>query len=136
MKNLLITIALSLGVILSGCAILEENPSTAKLTIQVAVLKIIDGDSDRADRVVEIAQKARFHVSSDSSVTIEAIDGEIRRHIRWDTLGAAEKLLVNAILDEAKQRLQDEIGAGLLDADQKVKVITVLDWIEQAAGMS
>lgn len=124
-----------LALLVSGCSFLQSiEPDTKQLAVQYATLKVIDGDADKAARVVELVQEGRDYVQSDASVSVAALYEGVRDRINWQSLDPADRILVEAILTRARERLRDEIGVGLLDPDQQLKVLTVLDWIEAAAS--
>lgn len=126
---------LALAVVLTGCSFLQSlEPDTRQLAVQYATYKAIDGDLAKAARAVELVQEGRQYVQADSSVSVAALYEGVRDRINWQSLDPADRLLLEAILTQARDRLQSEIGAGLLDPDQKLQVLTVLDWIEAAAS--
>lgn len=126
---------LGLALAFAGCSFLQSiEPDTKQLAVQYATLKVIDGDSDRAARVVDLVQEGRQYVESGASVTVAALYEGVRDRIDWQSLDPADRILIEAILTRARERLREEIGVGLLDPDQQVKVLTVLDWIEAAAS--
>lgn len=118
---------------LSGCALLESQPATAQLTTQYATLKVIDGDPERADKILSLVAEARQYVDDADNVAIGVLDEAIRSRIRWERLDPADRLLIDAVLQRARERLEFEIGAGVLDAEQRVQLTTFLGWIEDAA---
>ncbi len=122
---------------LSACSsvgkFVEESPAAAQLTFQYATAKIVDAQQDRAEKVLSAVSDARQYVSGDASVTVEFLYDQAVDRINWDRLDAADQILVKAILQNASERLQREIGAGILDESQELRLLTVLDWIEDAA---
>jgi len=120
--------------LMAGCSFIEENPNTARLTTQYATAKIIDNDSDRAARIVAIASEARATIGEDSTATIAKLDDYVRSQIRWNSLAPEDSILIDAVLSNARDRLQEEISAGILDPDQRVALGTFLSWIEEVAA--
>lgn len=128
-------LAILLTLAVTGCAFLDAvEPDTKQLAVQYATIKVIDGDTTKRDRVLELVERGRKYVTQDDSVTIAALDQGVRDLIRWDSMDAADRLLIDNIIINARERMADEIGSGLLNAEQKAKVLTVFDWIESAAG--
>lgn len=120
---------------LAGCSVLQSlEPDTKQLSVQYATLKAVDGDPAKAARVVELVQEGRQYVTADASVSVAALYEGVRDRINWQSLDPADRILIKAILTRARDRLQDEIGVGLLGPDQRLQVLTVLDWIEAAAS--
>lgn len=120
---------------LAGCSVLQSlEPDTKQLAVQYATLKAVDGDPAKAARVVDLVREGRQYVTADASVSVAALYDGVRDRINWQSLDPADRILIEAILTRARDRLQDEIGVGLLDPDQRLQVLTVLDWIEAAAS--
>lgn len=127
MKALLIAV-----VFLVGCATMDNN-MRSQLAVGYATDKIIKERPERAMRVIEQVQKARTLITNPDPVSIASLDTAVKESIDWSKLDAADRVLVSALLIEARERLEYEIGEGMLDADQRVKVMAVLDWIDQSA---
>lgn len=127
-------VAVFLAVSLVGCVTMDrESNLRSQLAVGYATDKIIKESPERALRVLEQVEKARALVTNPEPVSIAALDQAVKESIDWRKLDAADRVLVSAILIEARERLEYEIGAGVLDADQRVKVMAVLDWIDQSA---
>lgn len=133
MKKVLLGIIAFSFTLLSGCAFLQENPDTAKLTTQYATAKVIDGETDRAQRIIDIVSEARATVGKDAVSTVAALDAFVRSKINWSSLAPEDSILIDAVLANAADRLEQEIGAGLLSPDQRVLLDTFLGWIEDTA---
>jgi hypothetical protein len=133
MKMMTAMLAMLAIVALSGCALLQDvDPNSKRLAIQYATLKVVDGDQDKAARVLELIERGRQYLNDEESITIAAIDGSVRELIRWDNMDNADRILVDNILLTARKRLMEEIGAGILDTDQKEKVLIVFNWVEES----
>lgn len=128
-----LTAVVLLAVLATGCALLQDSAPTVQLTTQYATLKVVNGDPERAAKVVDLVTNAKQYVEGDSSVTIAALEHAARSRIPWDDLDPADVLLIDAILSQARERLELEIGAGLLNPEQRVQLSTFLSWIESAA---
>jgi len=121
-------------VLFSGCSFVEDNPNTARLTTQYATVKVIDGDSARAARIVEITSQIKLTIAEDTSATISALNTYVRGEIRWEKLTPEDTILIDAVLLNAVARLEEEVSAGLLDPDQRIQLTTFLTWIEEVAA--
>lgn len=135
--KLKLMIILLLGFLLPACALLdfvETNPATAQLTVQYATLKYIDGDQNRADRVLAVTERIRAHVDDDEVVTIAVLDDRLRSYINWGQLDEADTLLLNALLEQVKRELQERMGEGFVSEHDRVRLHRVIDWVETAAG--
>lgn len=130
-KNFVLTM-LTAAVFLSGCATMEDNPTLTRAVFEYATLKVIDGDAERADRVVDLMDDLMVLASGES--TVELLDERLREQINWSSLSPADTILVNAVLEEVRMELDRQVGDGLLDPDQQLRVIEVLTWIRNAAS--
>ncbi len=136
MRKLLVLFA---ALTLTGCGlvdVIEENESSARLVTTYATLKVIDGDNEKADRVVEIAQEVSRLAGDDPEVTVDLLVARIRSLIRWDRLDEADTLLVDALLLELSARLKDKLGDELIPKDARVTVQTVAEWVISAAALA
>lgn len=133
-----------LAITLSGCAVLggavdkaKENPRAAQLTVQYATVKVIEnsGDITRED-VLKRVSEARELVEGGPEVTLQRLAEEVRNNINWERLDSADQLLLNAVLAEAEARLRERIGEGIIEAEDRVALLTLFDWIEQAAVLA
>ena len=121
-------------VAIPGCSVLETVAEDRnQLAVQYATLKVIDGESQKADRIVELVEKARAYVGEGSTVTISYLADEAAIRLRQSGLDPADMILATAILERAEARLKSEIGDGVLNDQQRVQLLTVLNWIEDAA---
>lgn len=134
MKTFLITVVLALS--LAGCSALPESGTTEALAVNYlvgkATTRIVDGDADRAERVLAAVEDARRYVESGDTVTIGVLyDAAVDRIQNLDD--PADRLVITAILDNVRARLETAISSGGLDESQRVSLLDTLDWIEQAA---
>jgi len=125
-------IALTLAfAFITGCSVLstiaeDEN----KLAVQYATLKIIDGDTEKADKLKGWVTEARNYVDGSAEVTVSYLADEARARISDKISDPADMLLAMAVLNEAERRIRERLGDGLLKQEQRVSLLTVLDWIE------
>ena len=125
-------IALTLAfAFITGCSVLstiaeDEN----KLAVQYATLKIIDGDTEKADQLKGWVTEARNYVDGSAEVTVSYLADEARARISDKISDPADMLLAMAVLNEAERRIRERLGDGLLKQEQRVSLLTVLDWIE------
>lgn len=132
MKYLITVVILALA--LTGCSVLETvSEDKNQLAVQYATLKVIDGESQKADRIVELVGKARAYVDEGSTVTVSYLADEAAIRLRQSGLDPADMILATAILERAEARLKSEIGDGVLNDQQRLQLLTVLSWIEDAA---
>lgn len=133
-------LAAILALLIAGCAsvtrFVEESPTTARLAVQYATLKVIENSSDiSASDVIRNVDRARALITNAGSITLAALSAEVRKGIRWDRLDTADALLLDAVLTEAEAQLWQRIGDGEMSAEAKTTISTLLDWIEQSAQL-
>lgn len=134
MRDTLFSFFAVLALLLVGCATLQENQASAKLVVQVATIKYVDGDEGKRARLLEAVDEARTIASTASSLA--AVDAVIRQRItEAEDLDAADKLLAFGLLDVIKAELQKRFDQDLLDPEQLVAVNQVLDWVAEAAPL-
>jgi len=128
-------IAVLVAGLLSACSLMPEQGTTESLALNYLFAKstaavIERGDID-PDRVVQAVQDARQYIQTGESVTIARLyDGAVER---ISGLDPADRILVTAILDNVRARLETAISAGTLDESEQVALLDTLDWIERAA---
>lgn len=119
----------------AGCSFVEERPATAQLTVKVATIKIISqSDEIGPQDVIRHAEAARALL--DGEVTLSRLASEVRERVGWDQLDAADRVLLDAVLTEAERRLRERIGEGVIGADARVTIETLLGWVIAAAQMA
>lgn len=132
MKTLLVTLIALLA--LSGCAWLEESPTTARAAVQYSTLKYIGSEPDRGQRVERTASEIRGYLSGES--TVAALDSRLRSMIDWQPLDIADRILLAALLDELRDTMLTRIGDGRLSPDDTVRIERVIDWVVDAARLA
>jgi len=61
-----VVLAMLAIVALSGCALLQDvDPNSKRLAIQYATLKVVDGDQDKAARVLELIERGRQYLNGE-----------------------------------------------------------------------
>lgn len=138
-KKYLVALIASAVLALTGCAALKQGGTGAQTAVEVATIKVIDGDAERANRVVEIVGKVRGLIEGDEVSTLETVEDNVRSAIDWSGLDTAEKLVVNRLIDAVRAEIDNRINAddiASLDPDEVVAVQRILNWIEQAAVMA
>ncbi len=132
MRKTIVLLA-ALAVSAGGCAFIEDNENSARLVATYATLKVIDGDSERADRVEAIALEVSALAGDNPEATVDTLILRARALIDWPSLDAADQLLVNALLLELSVRLKEVLGDGVIPERARVTVQTVAGWIIAAA---
>lgn len=128
-------IAIVTAVMLSACSILPDPGSTESLAVNYlfskATTAVIDQGAVTPAQVIDAVEDARRYVEKGETVTVGALYEAAIDRIRG--LDPADRVLVTAILDNAKARLETAIDAGELAEDDRVALLDTLAWIEAAA---
>lgn len=136
MKLLIAVTAFAL-LFVGGCAAFKDENTQLRLVTQYSVLKTIENSSSiTAAGVLATVERARAVVADDGPVTVGLLSVQVRALISWEQLDAADRMLLDAVLIEAEAELERRIGSGVLQAEDKVAVLTLLDWIATAARMA
>ena len=131
MKTLILSICIAAAVAISGCSLLDTVAKDEnKLAVQYATLKVIDGDTQKAEQLKGWITEARNYVDTSAEVTVSYLADEARVRISGKISEPADMLLAMAILNEAERRIGERLGEGPLKQEQRVKLLTVFDWIE------
>jgi hypothetical protein len=128
-------IIILLAICLNACAWMKDNPQSAKLVVQLATMKVIEGGDDihgRATRVMAIASEASSLFDS-QEMSLPALREAIAERLAKENLSPSDQLLVNALVEAVDAELQKRIGQGALNPEQAVQVKAVLDWVIEAA---
>jgi len=135
-RKALVALAI-VALIVSGCAALKgDTTPAAKLAIQSATLKVIDSDTERAQRVHKIAGQVLEIVDGNAEATLDAVEKRVRDEIRWDQLDQAEQLVASNLVDAVRVEIEARIDGGTLAPDDRVVVQKVMTWIREASAMA
>lgn len=119
--------------VLVGCATIASGD--ARLPVMYATLKVIDGDAAKAQRVREIATEVKALAADEVFFTVDALIIAINGQIRWEKLDMADTLLVTALVDELRSELTKRFPSTEVDADLRLAVTTVADWVITASSL-
>lgn len=129
-KLMLIALLLTL----TGCATLmavAENPVFQR-TVQYGVIKYLSSAPDKQPQALEIVQQLQKYTEQSAELTVYDLEEMTLEAIPWDKLDPADEFLLMGMIADISELLRDQVGDGLLEADDKVKVRAFLEWIEQA----
>lgn len=130
-----ITLAVILTMALGACSLLPDQGTTESLALNYLFAKsttaVIDRGAATPSQVLEAVDDARQYIQTGDSVTLAALHEAALERISG--LEAADRILVTAILDNVRARLETAISTGQLDESERVALLDVLSWIERAA---
>lgn len=133
-----LTIALC-AIALTGCATFWQHADVSKIAVEVAAMKVIEAGhttsdrADRAHRINTIATEAKTFLDQ-SDVTVGLLKSAVYARIASLHLQPSDQLLATALVDTLASELESKIGSGVLSPDAKVKVNTVLGWVQEACS--
>lgn len=125
---------------LSGCATLEKalgNPqgqATAKVVVQVAVFNLLTDHPEYQKPLLDITGKVDAYLDGDPEAKVDIIMDLVNQQIKWDKLSPRDALTIQSVLAVVDINLRQQIDNQTLPADVKLKVRTVLGWINQVAN--
>lgn len=128
MMKFISTVVLSAA--LAGCAALDslqDNPGAAKLPVQYATLKVIESDEVTRADVLSHVERARNVLTATEEVSVT----DLTATVDLSGLDAADRLLVASLLSQIEYAAND---VDVVGEARRVRLKTLLDWIEQAAG--
>jgi len=127
------------AIIATGCAVvetLEKSPMAAELITNQITLRFIAGADDpvaRAAALRDTLADLRLEVSGEDLYTLAGIESVVREKIDWSKYSMADQELLNYGLTTARVAIQDLVGKGVIQIDQRETLETLLRWIDQAA---
>ena len=133
-RALAVALSVAFAFTIAACSVLETVAEDQnQLAVQYATMKVLERDDVDAGRVIELTTKAKAYVEEGASVTVSALVDAARERLSESSLSPADQILIEAILARAQERIEAKIGGGLLTGEQRLQLLTVLDWIEDAA---
>lgn len=145
MKSFRVGIACLAMLALSACGSLtavsdaaSEHSAGSKIAVQYATLKVIEGSSDvRASDIVAHVERVRERVSGEQSLALDRLKEEALAAIDFDALDVSDRLLLISLLDVIEASVSDvAMPSSPLSDEQRVRILTLLDWVESAASLA
>ena len=115
---------------------IESSPIASELiTNQITLRFIAAGDNpvDRASNLRDTLDDIRLQVSGPELYSLADIEGVVRDRINLDNYSLADQELLNYGLTTARVAIQDLVGEGVIELDQRESLETLIRWIDQAA---
>lgn len=120
---------------LSGCwatiATVASNP-VFQTTVQYGVMKYLGKNPDKVSPAERIVDSLIKYTEQETELSIKDLELLVAEAIPWDKLDQADKLLLFNLLITIRDLVQERVGDGLLDSEDKVQVLQFLHWIKQA----
>ena len=105
------------------------------VAIQYATLKFIKGDQAKAAKVRAVTDTAMGLVKGDVVATLDALEAEVRNQIDFSQMKPEDALLVNTLISVVRAELQAKLGDAGVGEDAKVRILSVLQSVRDAAAL-
>jgi len=130
-------IALTLAfVFMTGCSVLSTLAEDQnQLAVQYATLKVLERNDVSNERVLELVAKAEVYLQEGDNVAVSSLVDAARERLDASLLSPADQMLIEVILSRAQERIEAKLGDGILASEQRLQLLTVLNWIEEAASI-
>ena len=134
MRPLLAALIFALA-LMTGCATTGGQDVAARIGVQYATPKIIDGDAARAQSVVDVTSQA-ISLAAGGVVDLDVLEAQVREAIPWDDMDLADRQLVELLLLQVRAELDQRVDEGLVEADRVASSVEVLQWVHDAAELA
>lgn len=133
-----ILIVVLFALLMTGCATLQNGDYRAQLPVQYATMKLIEeSDSINSEGVIAAVNRTRSLMEVDAELELGFLADNVRSSIDWQSLAPSDRLLINALISEIEAALDRRYDIeGQLPEDAKIRLSTLLDYIEEAAHMT
>lgn len=138
MRKVLILAAVA-ALTLSACSTTPDTARRDRLGVQATTMALIeraDNPADKAARVIEAVEATRTMLEL-TDVSVGDLKGALLTRVaeRYEAgkLTPLERLAALEVITEVSAEVERRLGLGVLTADTRVKVNTVLDWVEDSA---
>lgn len=137
-----LTLILLMALMLAGCSTLgavsdhlADNHAATKVAVQYATLKTIEDSEDiTGPAVVAHVERVRGLVKGNAELALTRLVEEVRGPIDWQALSMSDRLLLDSLIAQIEHALADLPERQALNATQRVRVLTLLGWVEQVAA--
>lgn len=129
----IVLLALAITACASMQAFYDSNEIAFDAGVKAGTLAVIDGDRDRADRVIDIANQIKSEAAEHETVTAQALDTIIRSKVPWDTMTAELQILADELVRFLVSGLTARVQRGELEPDYSVLTIHVADVVIETA---
>lgn len=125
-----------LMLLMTGCAAVDLQESSARVPVQYATLKVIeDSDSIAARDVLQHTKRVRRVVVNDAEINVTQLVDNTIDLIGIDSFEASDRLLLLILFNNIQQAVID-VRPDMPLQEQRVRLLTLLDWIDQAARLA
>lgn len=136
---ILIKSAFAVFVLLSmaACSTLEKiesSPMASELITNQLTLRFIVGSDDPVNRAKALREKlTTIQSSAGTEYTLAELETVVRESINWQKYSLADQELLNFGITKAGSVIQELVGEGVINPEDKVTIDTLFKWIDQAA---
>lgn len=120
----------------AGCSALSVVADDQnQLAIKYATAKVLERSDVSATYLLERVEQAKTYVDAGVEVSVSGLVDAARFRLAESSLSPADQILIEAVLARAEERIKARLGDGLLATEQRIQLLTVLEWVESAASL-
>jgi len=120
-----------------GCAALQyqidNDDAKVRLVFTIATMKLIKGDPQRAEAVIDRANRVMALLDGNPLIILVDFDSEIKKAIGYDTLPIEDQIVAQMLLNELRADVDKAIGEPGDKGSPLARARTVIGWIRNAA---
>lgn len=106
-----------------------------RTTVQYGSIKYLSKYPEHLEQAKMLVTEVETALDEDVSVTLNRLETIVTGYIDWESMEPESKLLLITLLSEIQYQVQQRIGEGVLDEEDKVLARTVLGWVKMAFVM-
>lgn len=127
--------AVCLMLMMTACAAVDVSVGSARVPVQFATLKAIEESSSFTARdVLNHTARVRQIVATDAELNITALLQSTIEQIGLERFDASDRLLLMILFNNIEQAVVD-VRPDMPLNERQVRLITLLDWIDDAARL-
>jgi hypothetical protein len=137
MKIKMYTALLMAACLLPGCTFFQKNQVLAMVVVQQATTRYIEQAPDKPARAAAVRKVAEDikRVAESDKVSIDGLKALALKQIEKAQLKPSDALLANTLVEASVAALLEKVKTGELDADAKVAVNKLIDWVRSATAL-
>lgn len=121
-----------LMLVLTACTIVDDGDRLTRVAIQYSTVKVMRHQGLTGDAVLAHTSAVRGAIAHEPGVTVALLLARTRTATRMAELPPEDQILLGELLAMIEEHLVD---VDLGDEAQRLRVLTVLDWVDTAARM-
>ena len=136
MKKLIVSIIVMV-MLLTGCAgftaflTAMENPILQR-TVQYGVIKHLGQYPHHQPEALNVINRLQKAVDQSIEITVHDLETMAIEFIPWHKLSPEDQFFLLGMIADISYLIRQQVGDGILDSEEKIRVRSFLAWIEQA----